>query len=107
MIKQSGGPSRREFLGGLALACIPAALIRVFGHASDYIPTGHVVAGDAQAMRVDYVTLNGARVENVIECNDVEGWLRRYVDLGSLKSISDPQFQYRTGQVRIHWLAAT
>lgn len=99
---------RREFFERAGQASAVGAMLGLGLAAAQkrdtYQPAGLIVAGSIAAMRVDYVTLNGARVDGVTECNDVEGWLRCYQWDGEPYARGTlPRTAYLTGGVRVHW----
>jgi len=61
---------------------------------------GYIHANDV-AGEVAAVHLDGVDVDMVFECNDVEGWLRRYA--GVSRERGDPAVQYLTGKVEVFW----
>jgi hypothetical protein len=95
---------RRGFLSGLAVVGTGAAVVALGVETGqirvdDYVPCGLLTADSYGAVNADYVTLNGKRVDGVFECNDVEGWLRRYAEPdGQMHRV-----EYLTGTVRVHW----
>jgi hypothetical protein len=87
---------RGEFLRGLG--ALPVALAKP---ADEYIPCGYLHANDCGGL-VDHVTLDGRRITDVFETNDVDGWLRRYAtdpDTGERTL----RVEYLTGRVRVIW----
>lgn len=92
--------TRREFLKAAWPIAGMSALACVLPTPRDaYEPVGYLDTESPGADDVDFVTLNGERVEYAFRLNDVEGWVEHY---GS--GIERPY--HRTGVVRVHWRAA-
>lgn len=100
---------RRGFLSGLAVAGTGAAAVALGVETGQirvsppYVPAGRIEAGSHGSRRVDYITLDGKRLEHVMECDDVEGWVRLYVDMDH---DDGPKIERRSGEVRVHWRKA-
>lgn len=94
--------NRRDFFRRAASVSTIAA-VGGLDSTDGYVPTGYLAAGGPGSDRVDFITLNGARVEHVLEFNDVDGWLRHYVDAPG-RAAGMPDVAYRTGIVRVKWL---
>jgi len=67
-----------------------------------YVPVGRMEVGGIGSDDVDYVTLDGRRVENVIALDDVEGWVQfsgpnLEVDGDHVRTF------HRKGVIRVHW----
>jgi hypothetical protein len=103
--------NRRDFMRNtLPMAVIGATTVAGIANApppGNYRFAGHIHANDAAMWSIDYITLDGERVERVWECNDVEGWLRCHVGgFGTLGGHHERlRIEYRTGVVRLHWKA--
>jgi hypothetical protein len=93
--------SRRQ-----ALACC-AGIVGMIGFGAGvpahprqaYVCAGHLTPDSPAALSVSHVTLDGQRVDHVTECDDVEGWLVRLVEVGpdALRT------ERLTGVVRVYW----
>lgn len=98
--------NRREFFGTagppVLLGGMVALGINALRRGDEYLPVGHLAAGMPGSFDVDFVTLNGERVDRVVELNDVEGWLTHYGPNLEIENDSIRTF-HRTGTVRIHW----
>lgn len=70
--------------------------------AERYQPVGHMTMSHPRVMYVDFVTLDGERVEAVFELDDVEGWVRYY---GANPEIEGDEIRHykAEGEVRVHW----
>jgi hypothetical protein len=101
-------PTRRRFLAAL----IGAPLVPCVREADDYRPCGHLDAqhpSEAEAaFMVSKVTLDGREIDHVFELDDVQGWLRRYVEDpdrdGPPRRVE--RIEYLTGVVRVYWRSA-
>lgn len=99
--------NRRDFLGRSAVSL---GLVALVVPESAYQPCGYLHAEDPYAWDVDHVTLDGERIDHVVELDDVNGWLKHYSDLlqwTPTVARQSPPARYRTGVVRVHWKTRT
>lgn len=77
------------------------AKIAVAPH-KDYKHTGHMTPDTPGAADIDFVTLDGRRVEHVVELDDVGGWVRYF---GPNLEVEGNHIRtyHGTGVVRVHW----
>lgn len=94
--------TRSEFFRALpALAAAPLVLALP---SPNRPRVGHIKAGDAGALYVDKVLLDGREVSHVFELDDVEGWLRRYVPDEPGEYTWGPRVERLKGEVEVVWL---
>lgn len=67
---------------------------------------GHLTPHDPDSFDVEYLTLDGQRIEanTVFAADDVEGWISRRIPEAERKERGPAQHaEYLTGVVRFHW----
>lgn len=67
----------------------------------EYVPVGYLTGDDERARHVDFVTLNGVRIEpdDLCASDDVAGW----VNTSQPAADGIDVLMHRRGTVRIHW----
>lgn len=108
MMNEAPMSRRRALKQGVAMllgvGCVAAAAAAVTGQKRPRRVS--VWEADTFPFDVDYVTLNGSRIEHVVECNEASGWLCRLARVTELASgRSSLRKQWLRGDVRIYWKA--
>jgi hypothetical protein len=101
---------RREFLDTISPAVLFAGMIGAGvlskANGEEYQPVGYLDPETEGSEDVDYVTVNGERVDHVFALNDVAGWVKHYGDnFEVVDSRGVPRLRtfHREGVVRVHW----
>jgi hypothetical protein len=91
---------RRSFFArAAAVGVLP--LLGASRPAPKYVPIGLLTAHNPLAPEVDFVTIDGHRIESthVLRSDDADGWVEYIIDTPHAHG----RVVRRTGTVRIHW----
>lgn len=72
-----------------------------------YQPCGLLCYGIPGYYDVEYVTLNGKRLEHVTSLNDVDGWVEYIGPIDPADKQRRLRPYHEKGEVRVYWLGST